>query len=104
MQVQSSLDEDRTKDPELVRVDPSEYGSDDSVADPTYEPVRHHVVADSLNESEKDLNETNTYKGRPKKGRKRKFAEQSREEGKKRRNSNLWRVCDLGVKKHLGGL
>ncbi|CAG9771476.1 unnamed protein product [Ceutorhynchus assimilis] len=94
LQVQSELNGDRTRDSELVGDEPA-YDSDDSVADPTYEPVpinepvRHHVVADSPSESENNLQEANSYKGRPKKGRKRKFPEQSREEGKKRRNSNL---------------
>lgn len=65
--------------------------SDDSIDDPSYDPpVRHHVVADdSPHESEVELNMTKSNNGRPRKGRKRKFLDQSRAEGKTRRNSNM---------------
>lgn len=85
VEVQNKMIEDQVQEPEVARVEASDYDSDDSIADPIYEPVRHHVVADLLTESEEDINETNSNKGRPRKGRKRKIAEQSREEGKKKK-------------------
>lgn len=94
MPINNPEDQRVTKDVSVVA---SDYDSDDSVADPLYEPVQRHVVADSSNIREDDLNELN--EGRPKKGRKRKFADQSRQEGKKRKNSNLTYFNSRGCKK-----
>ncbi|CAH1107459.1 unnamed protein product [Psylliodes chrysocephalus] len=74
--------------------------SDDSIDDPSYDPpVRHHVVADdSPHESEVELNMTKSNNGRPRKGRKRKFLDQSRAEALKKFHGRAALVDQRGIK------